>query len=214
MDQDLRSLFDRTLRDEPPPQANLAQEAMVSGTRLRRRRGMVLGGGAAGVLTVFATLVAVSVGVPAEPAPRLTVQAAMARAASDDCTQVARSGAGEPVQSWQTTLPATDVAVFLAPGITDRQRGEVESELGSEEFVRNVVFESRQQAYAKFKKIFADDPELVNSVRADQLPESFRAQLAEPSRYAMVAAKIESMSGVAEVVGYRCPKNLPSREAK
>jgi hypothetical protein len=57
VDQNLRVLFERALGDEPVPSpGDLAQEAMVQGTRLRRRRSLLAGGAAAGVVAVFATM--------------------------------------------------------------------------------------------------------------------------------------------------------------
>jgi hypothetical protein len=47
-------LFERALDDEPvPPPGDLAQEAMAERARLRRRRGLLAGGSAAGVLAVL-----------------------------------------------------------------------------------------------------------------------------------------------------------------
>ncbi|MCW6003783.1 hypothetical protein K1W54_04200 [Micromonospora sp. CPCC 205371] len=70
MHDSLRTLFDRALVDEPPqPPGELAREAMASGRRLRGRRRMLAGGGAAGVATALVAVIAMSAARTPAPVP-------------------------------------------------------------------------------------------------------------------------------------------------
>lgn len=197
MDEGVRLLFERALGGEPAvPAGEMAREARVVGRRLRRRRGLAVGA-AAGVVAVLAGAMAVA----ATPQP------------ADDTTppvpwQVAMMMA-DPACTFPAAGNATDAAIFLRVDITDRQRRELDATLRSDRSVRGVRFESRQQAYARFKQIYADVPDLVGAVKVDQLPESFRVTLAEPSAYAGFLAQFSKAGGVDEIVGYRCPDGLP-----
>ncbi|MEU5727066.1 permease-like cell division protein FtsX [Micromonospora sp. NPDC047738] len=190
MDQNLRLLFARALADEPePPPGDLAGQAMATGTNLRRRRHRLV---AAGVATV-AALGAVNVATPAErSAPPATVPAGFAMLVNPACES--------PVQD-----TSTDVSLFLTADITDQQRSAVASMLHVDPAVRTMMYESREQALIRYRKIFEDAPQLVGAVKASQLPESFRIKLAGRSQYVNLAARVERMPGVDEVVGSECP---------
>jgi cell division transport system permease protein len=200
VDQNLRVLFERALDDEPvPPSGDLAQEAMAHGTRLRRRRGLLVGGSAAGVLAMLATVVALNM-----TAPRLGTAAetaAMAQPASTACVM--------PVQH-----DATDVAIFLRQDITDQQSLDVYHELRSDPLVLTTTFESREQAYEKFKVLWRDSPGLTDAVKADEMPDSFRVTLSTPAQFQAFSARFKQMRGVEQIVGSRCPAGSPTGVAK
>lgn len=63
------------------------------------------------------------------------------------------------------------VNIFLRAGVTDAQRDEVRAGLAG---IDGVRYESREQAYENFKELYKDSPDLVDSVKPDTLPESFR----------------------------------------
>jgi cell division transport system permease protein len=92
--------------------------------------------------------------------------------------------------------------------ISDRQRRDLGAALRSDPGLRGVRFESRQQVYARFKRIYAEAPDLVGAVKVDQIPESFLVTLAEPAAYAGFHARF-TKAGVDEIVGYRCPAGRP-----
>ncbi|GGO23378.1 permease-like cell division protein FtsX [Micromonospora parathelypteridis] len=194
MDQNLRMLFDRALADEPePPSVDLAGHAMAIGGRLRRRREQTVAAGVAAVVTVAAVGVASVARPPDRSAPPPTaVPAAFGMLVNKACAFPARE-------------TATDASVFLTMEITDQQRSAVNRALATDPAVGTLVFESRDQALARYRKIFADVPELVAPVRADQLPESFRIKLTGRSQYANLAVRVERMPGVDEMIGIDCP---------
>src|SRR3569623_430941 len=49
--------------------------------------------------------------------------------------------------------------------------------------VKSYIYESKDEAYKRFKEQFAQQPDLVNNVGPDALPESFRVELVNPERY-------------------------------
>jgi hypothetical protein len=72
--------------------------------------------------------------------------------------------------------------------------------------VRDSRFESRSEAYQRFKVLWADSPDFVAAVTADDLPQSFRLGLAEPSGYRQFAARFRHRAGVADIIGRACPE--------
>ena len=79
------------------------------------------------------------------------------------------------------------VSIFLADDVTDEQRSTVEQELEASPEVADFIYESKEQAYARFQQQFAQQPELVENTPADALPESFRVELVNPERYPVIA---------------------------
>ncbi|MEU3454849.1 permease-like cell division protein FtsX [Micromonospora sp. NPDC006766] len=192
MDQNMRLLFDRALADEPePPLGDLAGQAMATGTSLRRRHRLAAAG-VAGVVAI-AGLGVVSVATPPDSAPSETVPAGFARLVNPACIRPVVRGV------------ATDVSIFLTPDVTDQQRSAVERALEENSAVRTIVFVSREEALARFRKAYEDQPELVAGVQASQLPESFRIKLSGRSQYADLAARFRRMPGVDEMIGTYCP---------
>ncbi|MTD57204.1 permease-like cell division protein FtsX [Amycolatopsis pithecellobii] len=65
--------------------------------------------------------------------------------------------------------------------------------------VESVVFENRDQAYARFKKIFQDNPILVQSARPEALPASLQIKLHDPSRSEIIQQQYGTSPGVDRV---------------
>jgi hypothetical protein len=199
MDDGVRLLFERALDGEPAvPASEMAREARVVGRRLRRRRGLAAGAAAAGVVAALAGAMAVA----ATPQP--------AGETTSPVPWPAAMMMAEPACTYPAAGNATDAVILLRLDITDRQRRDLGATLRSDRRVRGVRFESRQQAYARFKRLYADAPDLVGAVKVDQVPESFLVTLAEPSPYAGFLAQFSKAGGVDEIVGYRCPDGLPN----
>src|SRR5579884_3342180 len=65
-----------------------------------------------------------------------------------------------------------EVSVFLTNGVTETQRETLLNQLASLPNVAHVYYESKQQAYQRFKQEWSDAPELVSLVSPNTLPES------------------------------------------
>ncbi|SFF53383.1 permease-like cell division protein FtsX [Blastococcus tunisiensis] len=81
------------------------------------------------------------------------------------------------------------VSIFLADGVTDEQRTAIEAELESSPEVKSFLYESKEEAYERFQQQFSQQPELVENTPPDALPESFRVELVNPERYAVIASE-------------------------
>ncbi|RBY95877.1 ABC transporter permease [Blastococcus sp. TF02-8] len=81
------------------------------------------------------------------------------------------------------------VSIFLADDVTDEQRQAIRTELEASDEVKDFIYESRDEAYERFKEQFAQQPELVENTPPDALPESFRVELVNPERYSVIASE-------------------------
>jgi cell division transport system permease protein len=81
------------------------------------------------------------------------------------------------------------VSIFLADGVTDQQRSAIETQLKDSAEVKSYVYESKAEAYDRFKQQFSQQPELVQNTPQDALPESFRVELVNPERYQVIASE-------------------------
>ena len=201
MDADLRRHFDRAVDDDPGADPGaMAYAAISAGGRIRRRRKLTaVAGVAAGVAAALGVAVGVHLQSPAtRPAdPPVTVAAAMRPMAAPACS-------AELVEDG-----ATDVAMFLTQDVTDRQRSALRTALDDDARVDVLHYESREQAYQRFRTLWADSPEFVAAVRPDQLPESFRLRLVNPSDHAAFHAEYAAMDGVQDIIGRVCPASAP-----
>jgi cell division transport system permease protein len=92
------------------------------------------------------------------------------------------------------------VSIFLADNVTDQQRQAIEAQLKSSPEVKHYIYESKAEAYARFKEQFKQQPELVQNTPQDALPESFRVELVNPERYKVIAQEFPNgKNGVDQV---------------
>ena len=92
------------------------------------------------------------------------------------------------------------VSIFLADDVTDEQRTAIETQLKDSPEVKNYIYESKDEAYERFKQQFSQQPELVENTPADALPESFRVELVNPERYPVIAEEFpDGQNGVDQV---------------
>jgi cell division transport system permease protein len=96
-----------------------------------------------------------------------------------------------------------EVSIYLRNDVTQPQRDQLGAELSAMPEVERVIFESREEAYRRFREQFKDTPELVESTSPDVLPESFRVKLKDPSKFDVVASAFADRPGVDDVVDQR-----------
>jgi len=75
---------------------------------------------------------------------------------------------------------------------TEAQKSAIETALRSDQaagLVERFEFEDKDEAYEKYRVLFASTPDLVNLTPRDSLPESYRVKLTDPNRFDEFAAK-------------------------
>ncbi len=96
-----------------------------------------------------------------------------------------------------------EVSVFLKDSITEPQRLHLQETLVAIPEVDTVEYESREEAYERFKEIFANQPNLVQNVPPDAMPMSYRVKLADPEKFDVIAARLAGQPGIDKVVDQR-----------
>jgi cell division transport system permease protein len=86
--------------------------------------------------------------------------------------------------------------------VTPEQRTQLEGDLKALPEVQTVYYESKEEAYSHFREQF-EDSAIVDNVTAEQMPESFRVKLNDPTEFAIVATAIDGKPGVEQVQDQR-----------
>ena len=79
--------------------------------------------------------------------------------------------------------------------ITPEQRLAIKTDLDALPVVQSVFYESQSEAYTRFQERFKDSA-IAQNVTADQLPESFRVKLKDPTQFAVVVSAFSGRPGV------------------
>jgi cell division transport system permease protein len=83
--------------------------------------------------------------------------------------------------------------------VTDEQRDALRSQLDEmKPLVKNVYFESEQQAFDRFKEQYRNSP-LSDYLQVGDIPQNFRVQLTDPKKYEVVVSAFEGAPGVGRV---------------
>ena len=91
------------------------------------------------------------------------------------------------------------VAGSCAAGeVTQDQRDSIRADLDSMPQVQKVYYESKREAYSRFKEQFKNSA-IVDNVTPDQMPESFRVKLVNPEQFDIVASAFVGRAGVEQV---------------
>ncbi len=87
--------------------------------------------------------------------------------------------------------------------VTQAQRDGIRSDLESlRPLVKQVYYESKQEAFSRFKEQFKGSA-IADNVTPDAMPESFRVKLSDPTKYAIVSSAFEGRPGVDQVQDQR-----------
>lgn len=86
--------------------------------------------------------------------------------------------------------------------VTDQQKDEIRADLDKLSVVQKVFYESSEEAYKHYKEQFEDSP-LAASLTPDQMQESFRVKLRDPTKYQVVASAFNGRPGVQTVQDQR-----------
>ena len=92
-----------------------------------------------------------------------------------------------------------EVAVFLANDISSDERVQLQNDLLAMPEVKNVIYESKKDAYTRFKHLFTNQPDIVNNTSPDSLPESFRVKLKDPHQFTIIRDRLEGRAGIQQI---------------
>lgn len=79
--------------------------------------------------------------------------------------------------------------------VTSEQRLEIQQEIQEMPLVESVFYESQSQAFARFQERFKESA-IAQNVTANQLPESFRIKLKDPTQFAVIVSAFTGRPGV------------------
>lgn len=82
--------------------------------------------------------------------------------------------------------------------VTDGEKESIQRQLEALPEVKQVFYESEQDAYDRFKEQFRNSP-ISGNVQIGDIPQSLRVQLDDPTKYAVVTDQFEGAPGVATV---------------
>ena len=110
-----------------------------------------------------------------------------------------RQGVQNATQRWQGGV---EFIIFMQPTATEDQLAAVQEALDESPQVDSVDFIDQQEAYAEFTELFADSPEMVQSVTPEILPPSYRVEPTDKDVDVIRAlgSEFESKPGVKQVV--------------
>ncbi|MGY1436047.1 permease-like cell division protein FtsX [Streptomyces reniochalinae] len=86
--------------------------------------------------------------------------------------------------------------------VTSQQKQEIKTDLEKLDVVEKIYYESADQAYNHYKEDFKDSP-LADSLTADQMQESYRVKLKDPTKYQVLQTAFSGRQGVQEVQDQR-----------
>lgn len=91
------------------------------------------------------------------------------------------------------------VILYLDRDIEDDAMAEIESALQEHPLTEQIEFESQAEAYERFQEMFADRPDIVDTVDADTLPSAFGVKLTDGDRSEEFIQEFEEVEGVYEI---------------
>jgi cell division transport system permease protein len=93
-----------------------------------------------------------------------------------------------------------EVSIYLKNDVTPEQRSDLENKLKSDTLVERYIYETKEQAYDNFKKMFGDAPDMVESVGPNEMPESFRVKLKDPTQFEAIDTEYKELPGISTIV--------------
>jgi len=97
----------------------------------------------------------------------------------------------------------SDLPNCTSGAVTPAQRGQIRSQLDAmKPLVKSVYTESQQQAYDRLKAQYKDNA-TYQEITPAQMPESFRVQLSDPTRYEVITSAFIGAPGVGDVQDQR-----------
>jgi cell division transport system permease protein len=100
----------------------------------------------------------------------------------------------------KTFLSNVQVSIFLDTAVTDVQVQALAAKIDSDSRISGKQFLDANASLKQFKQQMVNDPALVNSITADQVPQSFRLKLKDPDQVGQIKVTYKAWPGVDEVI--------------
>src|SRR5215467_13876786 len=98
-------------------------------------------------------------------------------------------------------LSNVQVSIFLDINVTQDQQQALAQELGTDPLIAGTpIFLNTADSYKLFVEQLKDDPALVASTQPEQVPQSFRVRLKDPSQFQQIKSEYEGKPGVDKVI--------------
>jgi cell division transport system permease protein len=102
------------------------------------------------------------------------------------------------------TATSPSLACRRSGPATPQERAQIMHHLQALPQVEHVFYESQQQAYQRFKQEFSNQPNFVQAVAPDEIPDSFRVKLRNAATdYAIVAGTLRDERGIDQIMDER-----------
>jgi cell division transport system permease protein len=93
-----------------------------------------------------------------------------------------------------------DLSIFLNSDVTDSQRLAIGDQLAGMQDVKRVRYVDKPHAYAEFKEMFSNTPELVSSLTVNEMPPSYRIVPTRAEDVTAIGDQFKNQPGVKDVV--------------
>ena len=94
-----------------------------------------------------------------------------------------------------------EVSIYLKDDIKPAQRESLDSQLAASPEVEGFQYLTKEQAFERFKKLFAGNPQLVAQARPEDLPATYLVRMKDPERYTVLSQQFGKAPGVDQVQG-------------
>ncbi|MGL5353029.1 MAG: permease-like cell division protein FtsX, partial [Clostridium sp.] len=104
-------------------------------------------------------------------------------------------------KSIEDVASKVELKVYLADDIKKIDQREIEIKLGEQPGVKEVVYESKEEAFNSFQESLADNPGLLQgyTLKNNPLPSSFIVKLESPEVASAVGESVKDMVGIESV---------------
>jgi cell division transport system permease protein len=92
-----------------------------------------------------------------------------------------------------------EVSVYLKEGVSQDEIDGLGQKIAAIPEVQEHFFETKEQAYARYRELFRDNPHLIENVSADAMPESFRIKLKNPEDFPVISARLAGEPAIDEI---------------
>ncbi|HVF75398.1 MAG TPA: permease-like cell division protein FtsX [Acidimicrobiales bacterium] len=108
-----------------------------------------------------------------------------------------RQGVNNATIQWKGGV---ELSIFMQPDAPPNQSQAVESELAKLPEVKDFTYVDQDAAYAEFSQMFANSPDMVESVSAKDLPPSYRVVPKQAEFVEVIGERFKKREGVRDVV--------------